>query len=139
MPDNTVYVGRPTKWGNQFGFKSEDERIEAVRKYRDHILFLMKCANPLDLSELRGKDLACWCPIDKPCHADVLIELANSNVNSKSFSREYLEANLDNPGDPYGLADRGDAVIEYLAPCFAVYRHEHARRYRLSKAQGETP
>jgi hypothetical protein len=30
-----------------------------------------------DLSELRGKDLACWCPLDQPCHADVLLELAN--------------------------------------------------------------
>ena len=27
--------------------------------------------------ELRGRDLACWCPLDCPCHADVLIELAN--------------------------------------------------------------
>ena len=29
------------------------------------------------LPELRGKDLACWCPLDRPCHADVLLELAN--------------------------------------------------------------
>lgn len=29
------------------------------------------------LKPLRGKDLACWCPLDKPCHADVLLELAN--------------------------------------------------------------
>ena len=29
------------------------------------------------LPELRGHDLACWCPLDQPCHADVLIELAN--------------------------------------------------------------
>lgn len=28
-------------------------------------------------AELAGKDLACWCPLDKPCHADVLLELAN--------------------------------------------------------------
>ena len=26
---------------------------------------------------LRGHDLACWCPLDQPCHADVLLELAN--------------------------------------------------------------
>ena len=29
------------------------------------------------LPELRGHDLACWCPLDGPCHADVLLELAN--------------------------------------------------------------
>jgi hypothetical protein len=32
------------------------------------------------LSPLRGKDLACWCPLDQPCHADVLLELANAQV-----------------------------------------------------------
>jgi hypothetical protein len=36
---------------------------------------------PEDLKQpfapLRGKDLACWCPLDQPCHADVLLELAN--------------------------------------------------------------
>jgi hypothetical protein len=29
------------------------------------------------LPDLRGHDLACWCPLDQPCHADVLLELAN--------------------------------------------------------------
>jgi hypothetical protein len=32
---------------------------------------------PGELRELRGKDLACWCPLDQPCHADVLLDLAN--------------------------------------------------------------
>ncbi len=27
---------------------------------------------------LRGKNLACWCAPDKPCHADVLLEIANA-------------------------------------------------------------
>lgn len=31
----------------------------------------------VSLKELRGHDLACWCPLDQPCHADALIELAN--------------------------------------------------------------
>ncbi|MDT7935250.1 MAG: DUF4326 domain-containing protein [Sphingomonadaceae bacterium] len=29
------------------------------------------------LRVLRCKNLACWCPLDQPCHADVLLELAN--------------------------------------------------------------
>lgn len=33
-----------------------------------------------DLAALRGKDLACWCPLDQPCHADVLLELANRRL-----------------------------------------------------------
>lgn len=32
-----------------------------------------------DLEPLRGRDLVCWCPLDGlPCHADVLLELANA-------------------------------------------------------------
>lgn len=39
---------------------------------------------PLDancgLKQLRGHDLACWCPLDQPCHADVLLKLANGET-----------------------------------------------------------
>jgi hypothetical protein len=31
------------------------------------------------LPELAGRDLACWCPLDQPCHADVLLEIANAS------------------------------------------------------------
>ena len=34
----------------------------------------------LYLAPLRGKNLACWCPLDQPCHADVLLELANEDM-----------------------------------------------------------
>ncbi|MGO8055976.1 DUF4326 domain-containing protein, partial [Rhizobium leguminosarum] len=34
--------------------------------------------------ELRGKNLACWCPLDQPCHADVLLEIANSKCRAAS-------------------------------------------------------
>lgn len=33
----------------------------------------------LDLSELRGKNLACWCRMGESCHADVLLEMANAD------------------------------------------------------------
>lgn len=31
-------------------------------------------------TELAGRDLACWCPLDQPCHADVLLEIANGGT-----------------------------------------------------------
>lgn len=34
----------------------------------------------LRLGELRGRDLCCWCSLNQPCHADVLLELANAKV-----------------------------------------------------------
>ncbi len=70
-PAGTVVVSRPTRWGNPFPV-TEGNRAAAVESYR--------CWLPtsgLDLTPLRGKDLACWCPPDQPCHADVLLEIAN--------------------------------------------------------------
>ena len=73
MPGNAVYVGRPTKWGNPYTVREHGTRSEVVQLYRRYIM----CKPGLlsDLDELVGKDLACWCPLDQPCHADVLIEL----------------------------------------------------------------
>ncbi|MGC4855892.1 DUF4326 domain-containing protein [Micromonospora sp. DT4] len=80
MPTNTVYVGRPTRWGNPFGIDhTSASRAGAVRLFR-----LWLAARP-DLiaaarRDLAGRDLACWCPLDKPCHADVLLAVANEGA-----------------------------------------------------------
>lgn len=91
MPANTVYVGRPTKWGNPFA--GTDEAV--VNKYRALLIYVAETgetpewlwnhawdapvlATVRDIGELRGKDLACWCRLDQPCHADVLLEFANN-------------------------------------------------------------
>ena len=71
-----IYVGRPTKWGNPFDVKTHG-RTEAIKKFREYLY-----KNPLLIEqakkELSGKNLSCWCKIDEPCHADVLLELANT-------------------------------------------------------------
>lgn len=99
MPANTVYVGRPTGWGNPFSVKDFSsfwavelydrmitsdigEAAWAVYKYAEKVT-----GDPNGLSQyhrtefikkhLRGKNLACWCALDKPCHADILLEIAN--------------------------------------------------------------
>jgi hypothetical protein len=85
MPANTVYVGRPSKWGNPFkvgDFSAyalklgEDRglsREEAIGMFEEVVRKTL-LADPHFLDELKGKDLACFCPIDKPCHADVLLK-----------------------------------------------------------------
>lgn len=81
MPNGVIYVGRPTKWGNPFGVASRmtaQERIDSVDLYRKWVIGLLQTGVGFPLRELRGKDLACWCPLDRPCHADVLLELANA-------------------------------------------------------------
>lgn len=106
MPENTVYVGRGNNcWGNPFRvgvWGNAQECVDAYRKYMSNTIsdestawknslytdpgfdksyspytgFSLISAHSLD--EIRGKNLACWCPLDQPCHADVLLELANS-------------------------------------------------------------
>jgi hypothetical protein len=75
MPPNTVYVGRPTRWGNPFKV-GPDGTLEEVIKYRTWLEERLKTEPDL-LEPLRAKNLACWCPLDRLCHADVLLKLAN--------------------------------------------------------------
>lgn len=77
MPPNTVYVGRPTKWGNPFRVDGATSRAQAVALYRDYLRRADQEAVRRGVLTLRGKHLACWCPLDQPCHADALLELAN--------------------------------------------------------------
>ncbi|RKY69337.1 MAG: hypothetical protein DRQ02_01370 [Candidatus Latescibacterota bacterium] len=74
MPANTIYVGRPTRWGNPFHVGMQGNAAECVRLYRSW-LRTMPILVADAKRELRGKNLACWCSLDQPCHADVLLEL----------------------------------------------------------------
>jgi hypothetical protein len=82
MPANAIYVGRPTVWGNPYVVGSKLMNGEtltaekAVELYEQH---LAANFSERDIRHcLRGKDLACWCAPDEPCHADVLLRIANS-------------------------------------------------------------
>ena len=76
IPPDAVYVGRPTKWGNPFVIGEDGNREEVVGRYEYWIERQLQLMD--ELPELKGKDLVCWCsPL--PCHADVLMELANAH------------------------------------------------------------
>jgi hypothetical protein len=89
MPEGAVYVGRPSKWGNPFragafrfltGPKAGQkmDAADAVKAFRNRInLVEGEEVIARIRKELAGKDLVCWCPLDAPCHADVLLEIAN--------------------------------------------------------------
>ena len=96
MPPNTVNVARPEKWGNPFkvgdyakligaqpGYtliETNEQAVDFYRRYAEAWLpeYLARVQR-----ELGGKNLACWCPLDQPCHADVLLELANSEITNE--------------------------------------------------------
>jgi hypothetical protein len=83
MPEGAVYVGRPTRWGNPYQ-TSAMTRDQAVRFFRVRWERLSKTSSGMDdLALLRGKNLACWCRTDQACHADVLLEMANSELSAR--------------------------------------------------------
>lgn len=89
MPPGAIYVGRPSRWGNPWPTRSGNKHAAAVAvaffaawlKFdpaapatsTDMVMRRSRILN--DLWELRGRDLACWCPLDQPCHADVLLSM----------------------------------------------------------------
>jgi len=74
-PADAVVVMRPGRWGNPFVIGRDGTRAEVIQKFR-----LVLEAQPGRIAELkqelRGKDLVCCCA-PQPCHADVLLEIAN--------------------------------------------------------------
>jgi len=96
MPNNTVKVDRSTRWGNPYKTHSDGYPMTpevAVGCFSallrgDSAGWVMRdtLTTPHDVKTLlRGKNLACWCALDQPCHADVLMRLANDerhNLNS---------------------------------------------------------
>lgn len=104
LPPNAVVVARPSRWGNFYrvgepmcratirrwghSYRQFDgldhccpDRAEAVRRF-GAVLAFDEAIWPTLREQLAGKDLACWCPLDQPCHADVLLELANRQVRA---------------------------------------------------------
>lgn len=69
----SVYIGRPSKWGNPFTIGVDGTRTEVIEAYR---VYLYRSGLISDISELTGKNLVCWCK-PKACHGDILIQLAN--------------------------------------------------------------
>jgi hypothetical protein len=98
MPDGAIYVGRPSQWGNPYITGPGVAKMlwlpegtvltveQTVACYADMVRgggpningdkWLVSQVGVIR-HQLRGHDLACWCPLDQPCHADVLLELAN--------------------------------------------------------------
>jgi len=98
MPANTVNVARGPnrKWGNPFAIGTSrcsgsgkaftEEHVKdaetSVRFFSEMLEYELRPYPTTDeiRTELRGKNLACWCKLDQPCHADVLLQIANEDA-----------------------------------------------------------
>lgn len=79
-PSGAVVVARPTRWGNPFEVGVDGDRAQCVGLYLDALERGRLAVSAEDArNALMGRDLACWCPLEEPCHADVLLELANGS------------------------------------------------------------
>lgn len=126
MPPNTVKVTRPSVYGNPYIVGADGQQDVCVEKFRA----LVTGENPLGLrltpirerfasrrcgfahrdlnwneraiAALRGKNLACWCRVGDPCHADVLLELANATAAERTGKTPSPRNNLEqtNPETP---------------------------------------
>ena len=87
MPPGARKVDRSTRWGNPFvvGAPGIPDVSTAVARFREAMeqggfandSLRAQFARDHVRAELAGLDLACWCPLDGPCHADVLLDIAN--------------------------------------------------------------
>lgn len=93
MPPDTVSVTRPGRWGNpwavgvnrcsgaRLGYRQEmvTDAATAVRFFSEMLVHSDRAypSNEEIVRKLRGKNLACFCALDQPCHADVLLKIAN--------------------------------------------------------------
>lgn len=114
MPEGAVYVGRGSPWGNPWTWRRigpggpwevwnlSRERRECLKRTaeaaRDQCIAYYRAActpphralsgsldfDPRDISRLRGKALACWCALTHPCHATVLLEIANAPLRCEA-------------------------------------------------------
>lgn len=77
-PPNSRRVTRPSKFGNPFPVQDRTPTGHAavVAKYRQHLQDTTALVEMIK-RELRGFDLICSCRLYSPCHADVLLEVAN--------------------------------------------------------------
>jgi len=97
LPEGAVNIARPGKWGNPFaigkpnglGFGIVNDRKHAVQLfarwlYLDHDLVIYQRERHAwmleHLEDLRGRDLACWCRPEQPCHGAILLVVANSST-----------------------------------------------------------
>jgi hypothetical protein len=98
MPEGAIYVGRGSVYGNPFVVGADGTAADCARLYRLLLggLVCLSCAatpaaqeaarrSALDhIGQLRGRDLACWCRRGQPCHADVLLDLANAPLRCEA-------------------------------------------------------
>lgn len=80
IPPGTIIVDRRSKWGNPFRVTKKMDRAATILAF-EH--WLTDTVDGRELAreareQLRGCNLACWCPLNAPCHASALLRVSNA-------------------------------------------------------------
>jgi hypothetical protein len=105
-PDAIVVTRQSKKWGNRYKVGDPEPTHGNPMSVNEALFWFVSDFNPAINSqalgrvkeiqtELGGKDLACYCKLNDPCHADVLIRLANDNIPDELTLRRILEELLN--------------------------------------------
>lgn len=87
-PADRVRIDRRGKWGNPWKIGPGWTREQVIHAYRRWVTGNDQgdSLEPMIRRELRGKVLGCWCA-PRPCHGDVLAEIADGVVEAPSGER----------------------------------------------------
>lgn len=84
MPTGAVKVDRTTRWGNPFTIAECGSAAVAVASHGRWMRGEIAAPDGVEppsaeaiRAALGGRDLACWCAAHGPCHADLLLTIAN--------------------------------------------------------------
>lgn len=95
VPEDAVYVGRDSPYGNPYTVLTDGGREQAIKKYADY-LFRTPDLLAKVIKDLKGKNLVCHCtPL--PCHADVLLLVANPELDFNNKFTDYQPDDVSIP------------------------------------------
>lgn len=101
-PQGALNVARPSIWGNPYRHKNPHRAKILFRHLLlgdpTHLPYALRARRDkmmVNLISLRNEDLMCFCRLDRPCHADVLLEAANGDDFPAIDERINFAALLD--------------------------------------------
>lgn len=80
-PENSVYVGQGSAFDNPYPIRKGQDAQQAKKLYEQWVMDPRRSELRQNVrTYLKGKNLICWCSLEEPCHADVLLGIANGCV-----------------------------------------------------------
>ena len=135
LPAGSKLVAKPSRWGNPYTIPEDGDRPTVVGKYR---LWIESHPEMIEGArrELRGLDLACYCTLDELCHADILLEIANSGevtaqvepIKKKQERREAIARQAVLAGDLMTESGYDRMLIELMSGDYQDWIDESSMR-----------